>query len=190
MATVEEALGSANVLGSRTLDAKGQILLDQRITSREGLRGVPSEVDARLSELLQQAQAAAGSAKRVLFQHLQVEEVPVCEVVYEYRRPPERRLWIYGQQRCVYAPGAETLGKDCIGVRWTASCCCRSGVGGVGVASRELSTESRRELITVDRRTKPLLRTLGGILVLQAHRHPAPQRRRASAFERSQAWRC
>jgi hypothetical protein len=106
VAAAEEALTKANVLGSRTINAKGQIVFKQRFTSGEKLTGIPSEVDTRVTELLRQAQAAGGSDKRVLFQHLEVEEVPMCEVVYEYRRSPERRLWIYGQQRFVYAPEA------------------------------------------------------------------------------------
>jgi hypothetical protein len=41
---------------------------------------------------------------RLLFQKVHVEAVPVHEVVYEYRRPPGQRLWVYGHQRWIHAP--------------------------------------------------------------------------------------
>jgi hypothetical protein len=106
VATAKEALSTANVLGIRMFYAEGQTVIDQRLTSGEEPAGLPLEVAGRVAELLRHAHAAGGAEKCVLFQHLQVEEVPVCEVVYEYRGPPERLLWIYGQQRFVYAPGA------------------------------------------------------------------------------------
>jgi hypothetical protein len=108
------------------------------------------EVADRVAELLRHAQAAGGAEKCVLFQHLQVEEVPVCEVVYEYRGPPERRLWIYGRQRFVF--GAATVGQDRSEMHRAASCCCGTGVGGVG-NDGEMSIECRLNLIKAERLT-------------------------------------
>lgn len=95
--------------------AKGEVVVDQRAAQLESAPPVAPEVDSRIAGLVGKAKAVDESATRVLFQQLHIERVPVHEVSYRYAGE-SKKLWVYGTDQLVHAPGAPWLWKRAFGI--------------------------------------------------------------------------
>jgi hypothetical protein len=87
-------LGAAH--GTLLVDEQGEVL--QRSTP------LPPPVEQRVEEMLEKARPADPGKTRVLRQRLEVEQVNIQEVQYQHGGK-DRRLWIYGDEQKIYAPG-------------------------------------------------------------------------------------
>jgi hypothetical protein len=85
--------------------AKGEVVIHEHAECVNQFATIKPEVDQRIHALLQKSQAIKTSESRLLFQELHVERVNIQEVVYRYRQSDIKRLWIYGEDQCIYAPG-------------------------------------------------------------------------------------
>lgn len=84
--------------------AHGEMLVDLHLSDRIGAAPpVRPEVDVKALRLLT---SACGRDGLILAQRLQIERVGVQEVRYQCLNPKARRLWIFGTEREVHAPGA------------------------------------------------------------------------------------
>jgi hypothetical protein len=83
----------------------GEVMIDERAARIEQVLSVMPDVDRSVQQLLQKAQAHPERKTRLLFQHLHVERLTIHEVRYQYAGV-DRQLWICGNEKYVYAPGA------------------------------------------------------------------------------------
>jgi hypothetical protein len=90
--------------------ADGEVIVQERGVIIEQCPAAPPDVMQRAQELLGKAKAVNQTDTIILQQELQVRQVAIQEVIYRYptERSPERKLWIYGSERHVHAPGAPT----------------------------------------------------------------------------------
>jgi hypothetical protein len=102
---MEEVLDTAALPGQLTIKASGEVVCDQQADHLEKAPGISPEIDAAVMDLFQKAQAPVGAETRLLFQRLHIEQVPVFEVAYEYRGRAAQKLWVYGKERQMHAPG-------------------------------------------------------------------------------------
>jgi hypothetical protein len=85
--------------------AKGEVVIHERGPLLDRLPAVKPEVDQRVRALLEKSQKLNADESRLLFQELHVERVSIQEVVYRYRNSDLKRLWIYGEDQRIHAPG-------------------------------------------------------------------------------------
>jgi hypothetical protein len=104
VARAAEAVGGAGLPAKLTLRSRGRVVHDEQAPRIEDMP--PLEAAPQARELLAESHAADEGDTRLLFQRLHIEEVPVHAVVYSCGGSRERRLWIYGDDRKVHAPGA------------------------------------------------------------------------------------
>ena len=89
----------------------GDTVVDERTARIDRCPEVTPEVNQLADALLQQSHSVAEGASLILFQHLSIERVRVHEIAYRYFDSPVKRLWIYGDEDRVHAPGAPTAWK-------------------------------------------------------------------------------
>jgi hypothetical protein len=89
---------------------RGDVVVDERRDIIDRCPAVAPEVDHQANTLLQKAREVNQAETIVLQQHLHIERVPINEVVYRYpdEKSPAQRLWIYGAEQTIHAPGAPT----------------------------------------------------------------------------------
>lgn len=101
-----EVLDATGVPDHLLTRVSGETQVDDRCERFETGACVTPEVDSRVAGMIQKSQAINAQDSRLLFQHLRVERVGVQEVVYRYYNSPTKRMWIYGSEQAIYAPGA------------------------------------------------------------------------------------
>lgn len=84
---------------------KGDVVLNERGPYLDRLPTVVPEVDFRVQKLLEQSRPTDAEKSRLHFQQIQVERVVVHEILYRHRGSGVKRLWFYGQEMQVHAPG-------------------------------------------------------------------------------------
>jgi hypothetical protein len=100
-----EVLNATDVPAGLLRRASGKVRVAEEGARIETFPGVLPPVDDVAHDLLRKAHAPKKDA-RLLFQRLRIEEVGVQSVLYTYRGGRVRRLWIYGDDGHVHAPGA------------------------------------------------------------------------------------
>jgi hypothetical protein len=100
-----EVLTATDVPRDLLQKASGTVRVVEDGARIETFPGVLPEVDEAARTLLHRSQAPRGEA-RLLFQRLRVEEMGVQQVMYTCGGGAVRRLWIYGDEGRVHAPGA------------------------------------------------------------------------------------
>jgi hypothetical protein len=100
-----EVLTAADVPKDLLGAASGKVRVVEDGERIETFPAVLPAVDEAAHTLLRKSQAVAGD-RRLLFQRLRIEEMGVQEVLYTYGGGPVRRLWIFGDEARVHAPGA------------------------------------------------------------------------------------
>jgi len=112
-ASDKEVIGAAYVPEHYLQAARGEVVLDQ--SAFHDVPAVASDADPRIGELVRKSRTVDERSTRLLFQHLHVERVPIHEIVYRYAGDT-KRLWIYGCEQEVYAPGAPWHWKQALGI--------------------------------------------------------------------------
>lgn len=100
-----EVLNATDVPAGLLRAASGKVRVVEDGERIETFPGVLPPVDDLAHDLLRKSHAPREGA-RLLFQRLRIEEVAVQSVLYTYRGGRVRRLWIYGDEGRVHAPGA------------------------------------------------------------------------------------
>jgi hypothetical protein len=95
--------------------ASGELAVDEQAERIARFPETTPEVDRRAKELLDKSQGVDEREVRIRRQHLRVERVSIHEVRYMYAGV-SHRLWIYGNERRIHAPGAPWLWKRMLGV--------------------------------------------------------------------------
>jgi hypothetical protein len=98
----EQVEGETAIPARLLFETPGETLVDQRMASIPDASPAPKSAQGSVSAML--AQANRGNRGRLLFQQLTIERESVYEVSYRYRTGALRTLWLYGQDRRVYAP--------------------------------------------------------------------------------------
>lgn len=83
----------------------GIVLLDLREPRIEDWKKIPDAASARVQELIQDSRNVGTQDYRMILQHLRVDRIAIHEIRYRYAGE-EKRLWICGEDRAVYAPAA------------------------------------------------------------------------------------
>ena len=102
--TLKEVLHGTKVPDYLLGAAPGEVLADEQGVTLPRSTPLPPKVEERVEELLRKAQPVDPAKTRVLLQHLHVEQVNIQEVQYQHGGK-DRRLWIYGDDQRIYAPG-------------------------------------------------------------------------------------
>lgn len=99
-----DVLHGAGVPNHLLRKASGEVVVDERAAPTVGGSDMPPEIQQAANALLQRAQPVDASKSRILLQWLHVERVQIQEVLYQYSGS-SKRLWIYGNEQHIYAPG-------------------------------------------------------------------------------------
>ncbi len=83
----------------------GEVLRTTRATRIDHVEPYNEEIDKRVQALLDRSHSLENDQSRILLQQIHVERIPLHEVPYRYAGV-ERRLWICGNEKAVYAPDA------------------------------------------------------------------------------------
>lgn len=102
--TLEDVLHATKVPEKLLSAAPGEVLVEERAELVERCPPVEPEVERRAAALLERSRPADPRTRRIHFQRIHVKRVQVQEVQYLYRGS-QRRLWIYGDDQRIYAPG-------------------------------------------------------------------------------------
>jgi hypothetical protein len=100
-----EVLNATDVPPHLLQAASGKVRVVEDGERIENFPGVLPAVDEAARGLLQKSHTSKGDT-RLLFQRLRIEEVGVHEVRYSHAGTRVRRLWIFGDEQRVHAPGA------------------------------------------------------------------------------------
>jgi hypothetical protein len=84
--------------------SKGEIVAERRAPRLDEPPPVTGDVDQRVRALLKKSHDIDERKTRLLFQHVQVQQIDIQEVRYRYASK-SLRLWVYGSDAQVYAPG-------------------------------------------------------------------------------------
>lgn len=103
--TASDLLDPTDVPDHLIRAAQGENIVDERAARLDSVPPLQGEVDERVRGLLAKSHAADERKSRLLFQSLKVEQVNIQEVRYRYAGKA-LRLWVYGDDARVYAPGA------------------------------------------------------------------------------------
>lgn len=95
--------------------AKGETVTDERAPRLGDVPAIEPEVDQKLRVLLEKSQATNETKSRLLFQQAHVEKVDIQEVRYRYAGKA-LRLWIYGQDQRIHAPGLPWHWQKLLGI--------------------------------------------------------------------------
>jgi hypothetical protein len=102
-----EVLNATEVPSALMKQASGKVLLVEEGERVAAFSNVTPEVDQQARTMLHDAQVESQADTRLLFQRLRIEQVAVHEVTYHLgHSPTRRRLWVFGEQEQVHAPGA------------------------------------------------------------------------------------
>jgi hypothetical protein len=83
----------------------GEMMAEERGPRIESFNPVNDDIDERARKLLERSHDVDEARTRILLQHLRIERIPLHEVRYRYAGV-ERKLWICGNEKDIYAPEA------------------------------------------------------------------------------------
>jgi hypothetical protein len=83
----------------------GEALVEEKSPRVERFEPVKPDVDQKANELLAESHTIDRDTAQILLQWLRIDRIPLHEVDYKYAGT-ERKLWICGNERDIYAPKA------------------------------------------------------------------------------------